>query len=121
MFLAAATAVLLPGGVRFRGIGTIRGPWILAFCGFYVGVGIGLLKLRRWARVTAIAITILDVGLLGVALVNGLLKLRLAFLLAYLLRLPLYGLVVWYLLRPEIRLAFEQQVGMADKPDTLQI
>ena len=121
MFLAAASALLLPGGVRFRGVGTIRGPWILAICGLYIGVGIGLLKLLRWARVIAITITILDVGLLGVALVNGLLRLRLAFLLAYLLRLPLYAVVVWYLLKPEIRLAFEQQVGMADKTNTLQI
>ena len=112
MFLGAASALLPPGGVRFRGIGTIRGPWILAFCGFYIGVGIGLLRLRPWARVTTIAVAILDVGLLGVALVNGLLQLRLAFLLAYLLRLPLYALVVWYLLKPEIRLAFGQQTGI---------
>lgn len=116
MFLAAAFALLVPGGVRFRGIGTIRGPWILALCGFYVAVGIGLLKLRPWARVTTIAVSILDVGLLGVALLNGLLQVRLAFLLAYLTRLPLYALVVWYLLKPEIRLAFGQQTGIADNP-----
>jgi hypothetical protein len=117
MFLGAASALLLPGGVLFRGIGTIRGPWILAFCGFYIGVGIGLLKLYQWARVTTIAVTILDVGLLGIALLNGAVRLRLAFLFAYLLRLPIYAVIVWYLLKPEIRLAFGRRTDcIANKP-----
>ena len=84
MFLGAASALLLSGGVRFRGIGTIRGPWILAFCGFYVGVGIGLLKLRQWARMTTIVIAIVDVVLFGIALMNGLLRVRFEFLLVQL-------------------------------------
>jgi hypothetical protein len=106
MFLAAASVILLRGGVRFRGIGTIREPWLLVLCGLYIAVGIGLLKLSQWARLATITGAILGVGLLGVALVSGLLEVRLIFLFANLLRLPINALIVWYLLKPEVRCVF---------------
>jgi hypothetical protein len=115
MFLAAASSLLLPGGIYFRGIGTIRGPWVLAFCSFYIVVGIGLLKLSRWARTTTIVIVILDVALQGVALANGLLQVRLMFLAVYLLRIPIWALILWYLLKPEVRLAFAQETTNGEK------
>jgi hypothetical protein len=106
MFLTATIVVLLHGGVRYRGIGTIRGPWVWALSGLYIAIGIGLLRRYKWARLATIAAAILAVGLLGVALVNGLLQARLIFLFGYLLRLPIDALIVWYLLKPEVRRTF---------------
>lgn len=106
MFLAAVSDLLLPGGIRFRGVGTIRGPWVFVLSGLYIAVGIGLLRRFQWARLAAIAEAILGVGFLGVALLNGLLQLRLIFVFAYLVRLPIDALVIWYLLKPEVGRVF---------------
>lgn len=106
MFLAAVSDLLLPGGVYFRGIGTVRGFWVLVLSGFYIALGVGLLSLSQWARVAAMVAEIVNVALVGVALVNGLLRLRPIFLIARLLGLPLSALIIWYLLKPEIGRAF---------------
>lgn len=106
MFMAAVSTLLLPGGIHYRGIGIVRGPWVLAFCGFFIFVGIGLLKMSRWARVTTIIIVILDLVLQGIALANGVLQARSIFLAVFLLRIPIYGAILWYLLTPEVRIAF---------------
>jgi hypothetical protein len=109
MFLAAVSVLVLPGGIHYRGVGTVRGPWILAFCAFFIVVGIGLLKMSQWARVTTIVIVTLDLALQGVALANGALQERPIFLAVFLLRIPIYGLLLWYLLTPAIRFAFSRQ------------
>jgi hypothetical protein len=102
MFFAALTAFVSPGGVRYRGIGTIRGPWVWALSCVYIVVGVGLLRRSQWARLATIADSFLVVAFLGVALLNGLLQVRPIFLFAYLLRVPVSALTVWYLLKPEV-------------------
>ena len=98
--------MLLPGGVRFRGVGTIRGPWVLALSGLYIALGIGLLRRLQWARMATIAGAIVGLWFFGAALLNGLLQLRFLFILAYFLRLPVDVLIVWYLLKPEVERVF---------------
>jgi hypothetical protein len=111
MFLAAVSAFLLPGGVQFRGIGTIRGPWVLVLSGLYIAISIGLLKRSPWARLATIAVAALGIAFLGVSLVSGLLQARPIFVLANLLRFPIDGLIVWYLLEPEVCRAFARPEG----------
>jgi len=106
MFLAAVLPILLPGGIRFRGVGTIRGPWLLALGGLYIAIGVGLLKRFRWARLATITVAILRIGLLIVGMRNGILELRAKFVFSYLLGGLVDGLIVWYLLRAEIRRSF---------------
>ena len=89
--------------VPFAGLGS----WFS--CGLYVVLGVGLLKLQPWARVMTVADVIVNLGLLGVAALNGLLNTRLLFLVAYLLRLPIYVVTVWYLLEPKVSLAFRRR------------
>ena len=62
LFLAAVLPILLPGGIRFRGVGTIRGPWLLALSGLYVVMGFGLLRRFRPARLATITVAILRIG-----------------------------------------------------------
>ena len=64
-----------------------RMPWGLAFCAFYFVLGIGLLKLYRWAQVATVVVAILDVGNLGMALVNGYRQWHLTTSIGVLLRL----------------------------------
>lgn len=106
MLMAAVSVLLLPGGVYFRGVGTIRGPWVLFLSCFYIAIGVGLLRQFQWARLATIAVAIVAIAFFGVSLLNGLLQLRLIFVLAYLLRFHVNVLVVWYLMRPEIRRTF---------------
>jgi hypothetical protein len=106
LFLGAVSVVLIPGGVRYRGIGTVRGVWVFALSGLYIALGVGLLRLRPWARIATIANEILHVGFFGVALVNGLLQARPIFVFARLLNFPLDVIIVWYLLKPNIERVF---------------
>jgi len=87
-----------------------RMPWGLAFGVLYIVLGIGLLKLYRWAQVATVVVAILDVGNLGMALVNGFRHWHLVTSMGVLLRLLFYVLIVFYLLLPNIRLAFTHRV-----------
>ena len=109
MFLTATSIVLLPGGVRFRGIGTVRGPWVLALSGLYITLGIGLLRQSPWARLATIVGEILGIGSVGLAMMSGLLQERPIFVFVYLVRLPINAAIVWYLLEPEVGRAFTRQ------------
>lgn len=111
MFLGAVSVFLLPGGERYRGIGTIRGPWLLVVSGLDIAIGVGLLRRCQWARFATIAVAILGVAFLGVGLLNGALQERLLYVVAYLLRLPVNALVISYLQKPEVALAFSRREG----------
>lgn len=118
MFFTALTVLLSPGGVRYRGIGTLRGPWVLVLSVFYIVIGVGLLKRSQWARLTTITIAIVVVGLLGVALLHGIFQLRPVFIFAYLARLPVSAWIIWYLLKPEVRLAFARTESALPDPSS---
>jgi hypothetical protein len=84
----------------------VRGPWDWVWCGFYVSVSIGLMQLYQSARVATIAVAILNICLIGVALVKGLRHWGPVVLLPVLPRLLLYAFIVLYLLLPKIGVAF---------------
>jgi hypothetical protein len=89
---------------------SLRLPVGLASCALYIVLGIGLLKLYRWAQVATVVVSILNVGNLGMALVNGFRQWHLTTSMGVLLRLLFYALIVCYLLLPDIRLAFTHRV-----------
>jgi hypothetical protein len=76
------------------------------WCGFYVAASVGLLLLYQPARVATIAVAILNICLIGVALVKGLRHWGPTALLPVLPRLILYAFVLVYLLLPKVGLAF---------------
>jgi hypothetical protein len=119
MFFGAAAVLIVPG-IHVRRIGMIRGPWRLACCGLYIAAGVGLLKLSRWAR--AIVIVLLTIGLAnqGIDLTSAALQERLRTILFAALGIPYYGLILWYLLTPKVRLTFSQRAPDEQKsPDHL--
>jgi hypothetical protein len=107
MFLGGVVYLVLPQGVHLTGIGTIRAPWLRAVAVVQIALGIGLLRLSRWARVAVIVAVTLSLVLQVVALASTILASGRPLSIAiYLLRIPLWGLIPWYLQRPEIRKAF---------------
>jgi hypothetical protein len=90
---------------------SVREPWGSVLFGFYVIVGIGLLKLYPWARVVTIAIAFLDFGLYGTFLyfiVFG--KFRLMPFFTDLLGSLLCFYIVAYLSTSAVRLVFVRPV-----------
>jgi hypothetical protein len=83
-----------------------RGPWYWFQCGFYIVVGIGLLKLHQWARVATIAVVVLRICLAGVVLVKGFRHRGPVVLSPSPIQLLLGALIVCYLLMPKIGMAF---------------
>lgn len=74
--------------------------------------------MSRWARVTTIMIVILDLALQGIALANGAVQERPMFLAVFVLRISIYGLILWYLLTPEIQDAFAKGTTTAEEKPT---
>jgi hypothetical protein len=70
-------------------------------------VGVGLMKIKSWARVIAIALS--GLAVLGAArgIVTSMLHFNLFSLCINLMVLALNGWIVWYLLQPNITAAFQ--------------
>ena len=89
---------------------SVREPLGLVSCGFYIVVGIGLLKLYQWARVVTIAVAFLNFGLFGMALIR---QSRLIPYFTALLGFLFCGLIVAYLFTSAVRLVFVRPVRRA--------
>lgn len=81
----------------------VREPWGSVICGFYIVVGIGLLKLHEWARVVTIAVAFLDFGFFGMALIR---QSRLMPFFTALLGFLFCGYIVAYLFTSTVRQVF---------------
>jgi hypothetical protein len=107
-FNAAATANGTTGAAPvagwMAGIGIFIGAIFLAFAIFAVFIGIGLLKLKNWARVTTIVFSVL--GLLGN--LNGLRGGVAGGIVGTIIGLAINILIIWYMLQPSVKAAFGQ-------------
>lgn len=106
MFAGGVSVALLPGPLYYRGIGTIGEPWRFVLGLLDIAIAIGLLMRSEWARLGTIAVATLSIGLSIVALSSGLQHMRAIYVFSHLVSLPVDGLMVWYLLKPDIRHAF---------------
>jgi len=75
----------------------------------YIGIAVGLLCLDQWARIVVIALSVMDVGVFGVALTR-LRHLRSLGSLIILLEFLLYAAMLGYLLMPRVRGVFTRNV-----------
>jgi hypothetical protein len=83
--------------------------WGVVIGALYIVLAVGLLNLDKWARVVTIALSMLDVGLFGVALTR-LQHLRSLGSLIVLLAFLLYASILGYLLMPRVGRAFTRSV-----------
>ena len=88
-------------------IGAAAGVFLLVCAAIGALIGWGMLKLKEWARIVTIVLAAL--GAVGAVL--GLFAV-LAHFVAFgvfwaLVRLAINGLIIWYLLQPEVKAAFQ--------------
>lgn len=126
-FLGAAGCLL--GGIgMFVGGGAIAtalsrqaggGAGIVAALGAGLGVvfiigavicallGWGLWALKNWARIITIVLLALDIALGLLGLVGTLTHFNLFAVIWSVFWIAVYGLIIWYLLKPEVKAAFQ--------------
>jgi cbb3-type cytochrome oxidase subunit 3 len=88
-------------------IGAAAGVFILLCAAIAALLGWGLLKLMNWARITTIVLAALGVifGLFG--LVGALGHFAAGVMFFTLCRIAINGVIIWYLLQPNVKTAFE--------------
>lgn len=107
--IALIAGLLLYGAVMK--LVSLRHPWDLAFCGLYIVLGIGMLKMYQWARVATIVVAALDVAYFGFALMTGVRYWHPMFSLSVFSKFLFYLIIVCYLLSPKIKLAYTRPVA----------
>jgi len=112
LVIVGAGAGLLGSMTQGQGSGlgslmAVIGGALSVFCFIFAALaallGWGLWTLKNWARIVVIALTIL--GALGTLL--SLLNLSSAMIVGVVIRLAINGLIIWYLLQPNVAAAFQ--------------
>jgi uncharacterized membrane protein (DUF2068 family) len=88
-------------------IGAAAGVFLLFLAAVAVLLGWGLLKLKEWARITTVVLAAIG-ALFGVMGLFAVLTHFAAILVFFALcRLAINGLIIWYLLQPHVKAAFQ--------------
>jgi len=91
------------GAGILAGLGAVAGVIVLIIAAISALVGFGLWKLKNWGRILALVFA--GLGILGALLM--LLHFSPLILFGFLIRLVINGLILWYLLKPEVAAAFQ--------------
>jgi hypothetical protein len=95
------------GAGIFGALGAVAGIFFLVFAAIDFLVGWGLIKLKGWARIIAIVFAVL--GALGSLFgLLGIFSHFAAFILLWtVVRLAIFGWMIWYLVQPNVSAAFQ--------------
>ena len=107
-FIASMMSQQSGAGAGLLGaIGAAAGVFILVCAGIFALVGWGLLKLKEWARIVTIVFAALGAlgAVLGLFAVLG--HFAVIGIFWALCRLAINGLIIWYLLQPHVKAAFQ--------------
>jgi uncharacterized membrane protein (DUF2068 family) len=93
----------------FAGIGVMAGIFCLIIAAIEIVLALGLLKLKEWARIVTIVLTAIfgALGLLG--LLGSFIHFNLFATVIRICVLAIQAFIIWYLLKPEVKSAFQQQ------------
>src|SRR5215471_12242698 len=99
------------GAGLFAGLGAAIGVVILVIGALYFLVGWGLLKLKEWARIVTIVLA--GLGILGAlfGLVGVFTHFGAIIVFWTLVRLAICVWMIWYLLQPQVKAAFQAAPG----------
>jgi hypothetical protein len=89
------------------GLGAALGIFFLILAALDVAIAIGLLNLKEWARIVTIVLTGIGAALGLLGLLGGFIHFVLFASLFKLCVLAIQGLIIWYLLKPEVKAAFQ--------------
>ena len=88
-------------------LGAGMGIFFLIFGAIDALVGVGLLKLKSWARTTAIVLSAIGACFQLFGLLGSLSHFNVGSFVMTLIVLSIQALIIWYLLKPEVKAAFQ--------------
>jgi len=88
------------------GLGAVMGVVFLAFGVIDIFVALGLLKLKNWARIVAIVFSAIGACFQVLGILGSLSHFNPGSFIFGLIFLAIYGWIIWYLLKPEVKAAF---------------
>jgi hypothetical protein len=88
-------------------LGAGVGIFFLIWGAVDVIVGVGLLKLKSWARMVAIVFAGIGACFQAFGLLSSLAHFNIVSFVFTLIILGIQGLIIWYLLKPEVKAAFQ--------------
>lgn len=95
------------GGMAFlMGLGAIAGVIFLIFAVIAIVVGIGLWRLRNWARILTIILAAISLLPLLPGLMLSMLSLEIFSMMFQLAFAGFYGWIIWYMVQPQVKRAF---------------
>jgi hypothetical protein len=89
------------------GLGAVMGVVFLGFGVLDVFVALGLLKLKNWARIVAIVLSVIGACFQLLGILGSLSHFNPGSLVFNLIFLAIYAWTIWYLLKPEVKAAFQ--------------
>jgi hypothetical protein len=91
----------------FAGLGAAAGVFIIIIGGVCALVGFGLWKLKGWARIVSIVLAGISGALQLLGLLGSLAHFNLFAVVWSLFWIAIDALIIWYLLKPEVKAAFQ--------------
>jgi hypothetical protein len=91
----------------FAGLGAVAGVFIIIMGGVCALVGFGLWKLKGWARIVSIVLTGISGAFQLLGLLGTLAHFNLFAVVWSLFWIAVDALIIWYLLKPEVKAAFQ--------------
>ncbi len=88
------------------GLGAAVGVILLIFAAIGLAIGIGMWKLRNWARIVTIVLVGLSLLLGVLGLLGSLISFELGSLIFQAIFVALYAWIIWYLFQPHVKQAF---------------
>jgi uncharacterized membrane protein (DUF2068 family) len=105
--IGAMMEASMPGATAMMGaIGAGLGIVIMLFGVLYFFVGWGLWTLKNWARIVALVLTFISLGLTVLGLFGSLITFEPVSLFFNLVFVGIYGLIAWYLMQAHVKQAF---------------
>ena len=91
----------------FAGLGAVAGVFIIIIGGVCALVGFGLWKLKNWARIVSIVLLGIGVAVQLLGLLGTLAHFNLFAFVWSVLWIAVDAFIIWYLLKPEVKAAFQ--------------
>ena len=88
-------------------IGVVGGVFCLVLAVLYGVVGWGLWGLKNWARIVTIVLAAIGALFQVMGMVGSMLHFRIGTMIWHLIWIGVNGLIVWYLVQPQVKSAFE--------------
>lgn len=96
-----------PAAGMLAGLGAVMGFGFLVGAAIDIVLGIGLWKLKGWARITTIVLTGIGAAFQVLGLLMSLSHFAVGNFLFTVIILAIQALIIWYLLKPEVKAAFQ--------------